>query len=178
MNTLLPKTYPYNPKATTIILTILFFGACAAVLGLKASSNDRGLILNGIITFSQSGASIFYWILSALSSGFVLIGILLTIQRVMGSVSLEITETTMRIPRGFMMKTITEVDFRNVIKVSETEVQSQRFFYLHTPTQKYCLNCALMPSKAAYEEAKALIAAAIGAHHANTSEQIAAADRL
>jgi hypothetical protein len=171
MQSSLPKTYPYNPKATTIILCILFFGACTAVLGWNAVTNDRGLILNGIFTFSEGGASIFYWILSALSMGFVLIGILLTIQRAMGSVSLEITQTALRIPHGFIKKTITEVDLTNVVSVSETEVQGQRFFYMHTPGKKYCLNRALMPSKEAYEEAKTLIASVIVAQNTNNSEQ-------
>jgi hypothetical protein len=103
--------------------------------------------------------------------GFVLIGILLTIQRAMGSVSLEITQTALRIPHGFIKKTITEVDLTNVVSLSETEVQGQRFFYMHTPGKKYCLNRALMPSKEAYEEAKTLIASVIVAQNTNNSEQ-------
>ena len=171
MHSSLPKTYPYNPKATTIMLCILFFGACAAVLGWKAATNDRGMILNGIFTFSEEGASIFYWILSALSLGFVLIGILLTIQRAMGSVDLEITSSAIRIPHGFIKKTTSEVNLKDVTGFSETEVQGQRFFYLYTPGKKYCLNRALMPSKEAYEEAKALVSSAVAALNKDNSEQ-------
>jgi len=170
MDSSLPKTYSYNPKATTIILCVLFFGACAAVLGWKAATNDRGLILNGIFTFSEGGASIFYWILAALSVGFVLIGFLLTIQRAIGSVSLEITDSWVSIPHGFIKKKITKVEFADVTDLSETEVQGQRFFYLHTPKKKYCLNRALMPSKDQYEEAKVFITAAIAALNINNSE--------
>lgn len=116
------------------------------------------MILNGVITFSQNGASIFYWILAALSLGFVLIGLLMTIRRLLGTVSLEITETTIRIPHGFIKREFIEVNLSDLLKLSETEVSGQCFLYLHTADRKYCLNCALMPSKEAYEEAKALIA--------------------
>ncbi len=167
----LPGTYPYKPKGTTIILCILFFGACAAVLGYKACTNDRGLILSGVITLSPGGASIFYWILTALSLGFVLVGIFMTVQRAGGSASLEITGSSLRIPRGFITKTITEIEFRDVIDLSETEVQGHKFFYLHTAHRKYCLNRALMPSADAYEEAKALVTAAIAAHNAEHREE-------
>ncbi len=152
-------------------LCILFFGACAAVLGSKAFSNDRGLVLNGIITFSENGAATFYWVLTALSLGFVIIGGLAIIQRAFGSQTLEITDSSVRIPLGFVKKTTKEVEFADVINFSETEVQGQRFFYLHTPLKKYCLNRALMPSNEAYEEAKALIHAAISNRNANNSEQ-------
>lgn len=171
MRATLPKTYPYNPKATTIILCILLFGACAVMLGWKAAMNDRGLILNGVITLSEYGASVFYWTLATLSVGFVLIGILLTIQRAMGSVSLEISNSAVRLPSGFLKRSITEIDLADVIDLSETTVQGQRFFYLHTAAKKYCLNRALMPSKADYEDAKVLITAAIVHIKSTNSEQ-------
>ena len=163
MHASLPKTYPYHPKATTIILCIGFFGACAAVLGWKAATNDRGLILWRIFTLSEDGASIFYWVLVASSLGFVLIALLLAIQRAMGSADLEITPSTIRIPHGFINKKVSEVDLKDVTGFSEAEFQGQRFFYLYARGRKYCLNRALMPSKEAYEEAKVLIASTVSA---------------
>jgi|GEM_PF-6443830 len=65
------KSYPYNPKATTSILCILFFGASAAVLVWEAATNDRGLILNGVFRLSESAAATSLWILSGLSVAFV-----------------------------------------------------------------------------------------------------------
>ncbi len=166
-----PKIYPYHPKATTIILCILFFSACAAVLGWEAATNDRGLILNGIFTLSENGASNFYWVLAALSVGFVFMGVLIAVQRLTGSLSLQITDSAVHIPSGFIKKNITEVAFSDVINLSETAVQGQRLFCLHTPKKKYHLNRALMPSKADYEEAKALITAAIVDLNVTNNEQ-------
>jgi len=167
MHESLPKTYPYNTKMTTTILSLLFFVACAAVLAWKATSNEHGLILDGIFTFTESGASTFYWILAALSLGFVLIGALLMIERAMGPVNLEITESTIRIPRGFIKRVITEIQLAEVVELSEVEVQKQRFFYLHTPGKKYFINESLMPSKENYEEVKVLITSVISASSTN-----------
>ncbi len=55
--------FRYRPSPKVMVLSGLFFGACAAVLGHKASTNTRGLMLNGIIELSPSGASTFYWVL-------------------------------------------------------------------------------------------------------------------
>ena len=176
MDDLLPVSYPYRPKATTMVLCILFFGACAGVLGVKAETNDRGLILNGIVTFSETGASMFYWILAGLCLGFVVMGILLIIQRFAGSSNLEITRDDIRIPRGFIKKTINSIPFGEVESVSETEVQGQRFFFLHAANRKYCVNRAFMPSSDDYEEVKLLIGSILASQNNAHTEQDAAAD--
>ena len=162
MNKLFPHSYRYKPKATTTLICILFFGLCTAVLGVKAASNDRGLILNGILTFSEQGASIFYWILTALSFGFVVIGLLVIIQRATGTLNLELSENELKIPSGFFKKTMTQVSLSDVTGISELEVHGQKFLYLHTAERKFCVSRALMPSKQSYEEIKELIQSIVG----------------
>jgi len=157
MSELLPKSYPYRAKITTMLMCILFFALCAAVLGFKAVTNDRGLILNGIFTLSEQGASVFFWILTATSLAFVVMGLLLIIQRATGVLSLELTECELKIPRGFIKKTLTHVNLSEVTKISEMEVQGQKFLYLHTAAKKFCVNRSLMPSKKCYDEIKELI---------------------
>src|SRR5258708_29914814 len=94
------RQFDYRPKWTVIILCALFFGACALVLGAKANANDRGLIINGIIELSAGGATVFYWVLAALSIGFVVIAgffaiVLLTIHQ-----RITLTNTSITIPRS------------------------------------------------------------------------------
>ncbi len=157
MDELLPKYYAYKPKLTVIALCVLLFGACATLFGYMAATNDRGLVLNGVFTFDAGGASVFYWVLFALSLGFVAMGGLLVVQRLSGSLNLEITEAEIRIPQGLIKKTVRRIPVKDVEDVSETEVNGQRFFYLHTSAGKYCVNRAMMPSKNDYEEAKSLM---------------------
>ena len=63
--------YDYRPKWTMIVFCALCFGACAVILGAKASGNDRGLSVSGIIELSTDVATVFYWVLTVLSVGFV-----------------------------------------------------------------------------------------------------------
>jgi hypothetical protein len=39
-------SYPYRPKIWTIVWTGLFFVVCAAVLAVKAATNERGVIIS------------------------------------------------------------------------------------------------------------------------------------
>jgi hypothetical protein len=51
-----------------LVLSGLFFGFCTAILAHEAETNDRGLILNGIIHFDRDGADVFYAVLAVLSA--------------------------------------------------------------------------------------------------------------
>jgi len=68
----IPLKRPYAQLA----LGALLFGACAAFFFYRASTNDRGLILNGIIHFEPGGADVFYAVMGLLSAGFVVIAAL------------------------------------------------------------------------------------------------------
>ena len=169
MSELLPKCYPYRAKITTMLMCIFFFSLCAAVLGFKAVTNDRGLILNGIFTFSEHGASVFYWILTATSLAFVAMGVLLIVQRATGVLNLELTENELRIPSGFIKKTLIYVSLSEITRISEMEVHGQRFLYLHTAAKKFCVNRSFMPSKESYNEFKELIENTIAIRNENNS---------
>ena len=170
MASTLPKSYSYNAKVPITVFSILLFGIFAAVLGSTAYSNDRGLILNGI-RFAENTATIFYWILALFSLGFVLFGLEEIFQRFTSPQTLQISGSCLCIPRGFFKKKIAEVKFAEVVDVTETKLQANRFLNLHTPQRKYSLNRAMMPSKDAYEEAKSLICAIIAAQQPTSSEQ-------
>jgi hypothetical protein len=67
---------PLRKPYTQLVLAVLFFGAGAAFMFYRASTNDRGLILNGIIHFEPGGADVFYAVMGLLSFGFVAMGAL------------------------------------------------------------------------------------------------------
>jgi hypothetical protein len=63
---------PYGQFA----LASLFFAVAAIFMASRASTNDRGLIINGIIHLEADGADVFYGVLAALSAAFVIVGVL------------------------------------------------------------------------------------------------------
>ena len=76
---------PKRAKLTTIplrrpyaegVLAIVLFGACAVFFYYKATNNDRGLILNGLIEMGPEAADWFYAVLGLLSGAFVVAGLL------------------------------------------------------------------------------------------------------
>ncbi|WP_437285035.1 hypothetical protein [Sorangium sp. So ce406] len=66
----IPLRRPYG----VLLLSALFFAACAAVLAHRALTNDRGLILNGIIPLERGGADVFYAVLALLSGALCALG--------------------------------------------------------------------------------------------------------
>lgn len=68
----IPLRRPYKEA----ILPLVLFGACAAFFFVKASNNDRGLILNGVIHMEREGADWFYAIMGVLSAGMASLGAL------------------------------------------------------------------------------------------------------
>jgi hypothetical protein len=121
-----------------MLLCCLFFGACAAVIGQKASTNTKGLILNGIIEFSPSSASVFYWVLAVLSVLFVVAGgwTLLT-TFIHGVPDIVLTDDAISFPVGFPIKRAFTLPYSQITGLSQSEVSGQRFLMLHTATKKH-----------------------------------------
>ena len=51
--------YHYRPKTWVMAPAGSFFAVCAAVLGYMVRDNDRGLLINGLISLDPGQASIF-----------------------------------------------------------------------------------------------------------------------
>jgi len=64
-----PTIVPLRRPYPEIALGALMFMGCAAFFAHRASTNDRGLILNGIIHFDPGGADTFYTVMALLSLG-------------------------------------------------------------------------------------------------------------
>jgi len=71
------KEYDYRVKLRTAIWPMVFFGAGDPVIFHEAMTNDRGLIIDGFINIDAGGATIFYYVLSWLAVGFVLLGLVI-----------------------------------------------------------------------------------------------------
>lgn len=61
---------------TALSLAFILFGGSAAFMVNRAQTNDRGLIINGLIELDSSGADVFYAVMAVLSVGFSLMGAL------------------------------------------------------------------------------------------------------
>ena len=117
---------------------MLFFGLCACVLAWKATTNDRGLILNGLIYFSQAGATTFYWVLAALSTVFVAAAIWIVASTlIVGVPDIALTDQAISIPAGFPIKRPLSIPFAEITGLSRSEISGQQFLVLHTKSKKH-----------------------------------------
>src|ERR1044072_8583305 len=94
------REYEYQPKWTVILACATFFGLCAAVLGNKARTNNRGLIISGMIELSVDGATTFYWVLCFFGVCFVLIACLLAVHRLTHRQRIVFTPTSLIVPKS------------------------------------------------------------------------------
>jgi hypothetical protein len=161
------RHYDYRPKWTTIILCGGFFGACAFILGREAQKNNRGLIINGIIDLSPRGATIFYWVLAALSVGFVVVAGFLIIVRLTLHRRIGLTRTSISIPRSRWSNEERVVPFAEILRLSQSEAYGQRFLNIEFIGGKFALTSSLLPSKADFKEICAAVNEGVQASQAH-----------
>src|SRR5438132_6347408 len=107
----LPRRIPYHPKWRVILFCAVFFGACSAFMADKATHNTVGLIINGIITLGPNGATTFYWVISALGAGFVLLALLLTVRRIASPQVLEVGTDALLLPHGRFQRQMSRIAY-------------------------------------------------------------------
>lgn len=134
------RTFRCRPSLAIALLGSLFFGACTAVLGYKALTNDKGLTLKGILEFGPLGATIFFWILTVLSALFVLVGVWTILTTLFHGVpDVVLTDTSIAFPVGFPIKRNFMLPYSDIAGLSNLEINGQRFLYLHSAKRKYCI---------------------------------------
>lgn len=120
---------------------LLLFGACAAFFFHRSFTNDRGLILNGIIHFEPDGADVFYAVMGLLSlglSGMALLGIvrfskLEPFELVLGSKTLSLPVGR---PTGMRMIT---VPVRDIVSVGMHPPEAPKWIVLQVGAERYSI---------------------------------------
>jgi hypothetical protein len=151
------RQYDYKPKWTVIVLCGVFFGACALVLGVKANGNERGLIINGIIELSPDGATTLYWVLTALSIGFVIVAGLLAVIRLTLHQRIVLAEACLTVPRSRWSGEEVTVPFADIVELSASEVSGQRFLKIVYKGGKFTLTASMLPRKGDFDEIYAAV---------------------
>jgi hypothetical protein len=153
--------YPYKPNLWKTLAAIAFFGACAGGMGYAAVTNDRGLILNGVITFSPAGAAVFYWCVAAAAALFVLLGLYTLIASSANPGVLRLTATELSVPsRGFSAKPRL-VSLADLLQISVQTVSKQRFLIISHRAGKLSVAQSMLPNAEAFEKLQAALAASL-----------------
>lgn len=144
-------SYPYKARPTIMIATIVFFGACAAVLAFMALGDDPNATrrLGG---FTPETARILLWIMTAVSLGFVAIGLLAAIRSVTQPGQIDITPTELRAPpRPITSKQVT-VPLNTVTGLDVQNVAGQVLLNIHHTGQKLVISQQALPKGVTVED--------------------------
>jgi len=151
------RAYPYRPGWTAIVLCTLFFGALAAFMAHVARSNDRGLVINGVVTLSPGGATAFYWTVAGVGACFVLLAGLLAVVRLTSRQRVALAPAALLVPRGRWSNEETAIRFAEVLELSRTEVQGQHFLKIVHPGGTFTLVASMLPSREDFESVCAAV---------------------
>ncbi len=155
------REYEYKPRWKPIVLGIAFFGLAAVFLGSEAACNDRGLIINRFIELGPEGATVFYWVLTACSVGFVAIGVLLAHHRTAYQQRLVFGTAAVTVPASRWSREEKVIVYREIRKLSTATVGSQWFLYVLHPSGRYTITASMLPSTESFEEVCELLAAKV-----------------
>lgn len=144
--------YPYRAKIWKLLLAAVFFGACALIIAHKAQSNDKDMIINHLIELDTHDATIFLWILAALSAAFVLTGIVGIAKTIGSTTELVLAPDAITAPKsGLRSKTLVTVPYRSITNLVLQKVQSQKFLIIHHPGGKLGIVASMLPGTADFE---------------------------
>ncbi|HEY9716411.1 MAG TPA: hypothetical protein V6C69_02995 [Trichormus sp.] len=157
-----PCTFQYNAKPVTMGLCVAVCCLCAWFFTNEALNNDRGAIIEHIITLDTGQATVMYWCFV----GFMVIGVILAIFSLVRTFTnpkfVRLDADSVVLPYGFMQRLTARIPYSSIDNITETQVSRNRFLYLHTRSKKYPLMASLLPSKQIYEEIKAFLSQQIG----------------
>ncbi|HET7539078.1 MAG TPA: hypothetical protein VFK05_04375 [Polyangiaceae bacterium] len=143
--------YRYQPRLVPMLLVVLFFGACLLFYVWRASNNDRGLIINGLITLETEGATTFYAVLAVLSAGFVLVGVWALATRLRGPSYLVFDTDQLSVPSRFGRRPRL-VPYASMREIKLLRVQGQSMLQIETEGGKVTVAAIMLASDAQLSE--------------------------
>ena len=143
---------PYKPNKILFLLVIVFFGACTAVIGNIAITNDRGLVLFRILEFSVQEASIFFWVITVIALAFVLVGVAALIKSFTSKREIIISDTFITSPKSGFSKLDITVKFSDVTNVTMQTVEKTKILNIDYIDGRLSIPNSMLPNKQAFEE--------------------------
>jgi hypothetical protein len=141
------REYGYRPKESIIFFGTLFSVSATIFFGFMARSNDRGLIINGIIKLSPWGATVFYSVLAACSLVFVLMSIAIFIHLLLYSQKIVLTAEELIVPKSRWSSKEITISYSTITEIRITEVKYQRFMKIAHRAGVSTITASMLPTK-------------------------------
>lgn len=146
------KRFPYKPNILGVLFATLCFGGMSTFIGFSAINNDRGLILNGIIEFSEGSATILYWIISLFFGGITILLILTLINSLTLKREIIIQKNKIISPKNGYSRNNEAVNFMDISEIYIEEIQKNISLIIKHKKGKLVISNQMLPNKEAFAE--------------------------
>lgn len=157
------QTYPYKPRPLIMLLACGFFAACAPIMANIAMTNDRDLIIDGLIRLDPGQATIVFWGLFACSIILALGGFAGFLRALTSRHVLVLGNDSFQIPKSPFASAILVVAYKDITGLTRLQIKSQHFLTVHYTGRKLNIASSMLASRATFEEVCETIAAHVKA---------------
>ena len=155
------KQYNYNPRRSRIAITVIVFGLGTVLASLEAATNQRGMIIEGIIQLGKDAATKLLWGCATFSFILFLLGITLWIRRLVLPRILIVDSKGLFLPHGVLQRHQSRIDFSEVLWIVERRERDRTLLKLGTRLKTYSIAECLLESRSHYDELKELLLAGV-----------------
>jgi len=145
------RDYKYQSTWKGTLMGVLFFVPCTIVLACKASLNDRGVILSGLIELSPFQATLFYWLLATLSAGFVVLGGIMALELLFIQRRLTLSDRSLIIPATLFTEAKT-LFYSDILSLSPQSIGNQRLLTIVHRQGKFHVQDSMLPQPRDFDE--------------------------
>lgn len=156
------RKYPHDTAMRYLIILTGIMGAGALDMGYLAMTNDRGLVINGLIRLGPTGATIFYSLITVFLGAFFLYCAAMLLQRIINPHSLIIRHDGIIFCDGRLKPKQTLVPFAAIQMIGQQQgvKGGTRTLVLKVGNQKFLIHEEYLGNRRNYDEIYATVASA------------------
>jgi len=143
--------FSYQPKLSVVFFASLMFGAAAVFFTYLASTNQQGLIIVNIIELSAKGATVFLWVLTALSLVMVALAFFSLINCFRHKRFVLVTRESISAPKSGISSKIVCVKFADIQKMSVENIFTTRILTIKHAQGKLAIPNSMIPGLHAFD---------------------------
>jgi membrane protein YdbS with pleckstrin-like domain len=151
-------TYPYKPKALSMLLAILFFAACFVVGVHVATTNttEQTIVLGWRLEPSE--ARVLFGAVAVISVLFVAADTAGLIASFSSSRYLTLTTQEISLPKSALFNSKTTVPLHEIQRVDLQTVRNKRFLYVYHLNGRFTVTEGFLPNREAFERIRTSLA--------------------
>lgn len=145
-------SYSYRPRIKPMLWCGVLFAVAGAYLMHRASTNHRGLIINGLIELGVDGATRFYSVFAVFSWCVVALALYATLSGLIRGPRLLLNEDSMVVPTGLLFVRYQTMRYADVRRIAEVTIRGQQLLTVAGVSSNVALLKSQFSSSAEFEE--------------------------